>query len=235
MSNKSNKSFVKQSRSDPADCVNFRADVGTTTTSTTTTTTIASQVACTEEEEVSGGLSERLEYRFAEMDDEKNLLDESLDLRVAKFVKENGIMNIGYKKKAGHGRFTISADEKRAIDCGMLFNCVITIDGFSVDNGPLGGMFVSPKGDKAVQKFMLALLKDVGAYYNSHVANVSHSNDGLVEIQSDLDKELEQLFKGVPIDSPLGDKINSLLGAAGEVGDSDTKDLIKFKKKLRTI
>ena len=139
-------------------------------------------------------------------------------------------MGIGYKKKAGHGRSTKSADEKRASDCVMLYKCDITNDGFSVDNGPLGAMFAAPKGDRAMQKFMLALLKDIGAYYNKHVANVSHSNEGLVESQSDLDKELEQLFKGVPIDSPLGDKINSLLGAAGEVGDSDTKDSIKFKK-----
>ncbi len=56
----------------------------------------------------------------------------------------------------------------------MLYTCDITNDGFSVDNGPLGGMFAVPKGDKAMQKFMLALLKDIGAYYNKYVANVSH-------------------------------------------------------------
>jgi hypothetical protein len=90
MSNKSHKSSLKQSRSNPSSDVNFRADVDTTTTTTTTTTSnTESQVAGTEEKEVSGGLSERLEYKFGELDNEGNLLNEVLDLEVATFVKEN--------------------------------------------------------------------------------------------------------------------------------------------------
>ena len=69
MSNKSHKSSLKQSRSNHSSDVNFRADVGTTTTTSNT----ESQVAGTEEKEVSGGLSERLEYKFGELDNEGNL------------------------------------------------------------------------------------------------------------------------------------------------------------------